>query len=56
MTNAVQDYRLSPGDEGYREEVNDAVAYVQEMVCIRNCTMLQSTIFCGLLMTCPLYK
>ena len=31
MQTAVMDYRL-PGDEDYREEVNDAVDYVQDTV------------------------
>ena len=32
MTEAFFDYRAGPSSEGYQEDVNDVVAYVQETV------------------------
>ena len=32
MTEAFFDFRADPNEDGYREDVNDVVAYVQETV------------------------
>ena len=33
MYSALDDYRSAATEPGYKEEVNDVVAYVQETVC-----------------------